>query len=388
MLGVAESVLGLAHFDGLTLFSALAVGGAVGITAATADRRGVRRRLPARSALATTRTGLGAGPRSVGAAGSSDASDVSAVRFLLGMVDPDVVPQICARLRLPPTVVDDAAATASATIGTTAHDARFRARRLFEDRQVPVSVLTWALEADQRETNCAIYLTSRLPEGVRRDILLGVPYGFASGEPVSEGTVAVSPQLPKDPDTVDVRYRDMTESPAAVGGSREGDERGIIAALRHYGAARNMARVRTVTDAIGRRDWAAIGAADLAEPLPGYARWALSTHVACPALLRRQFGGDQPHFAKRMRRAGIVGDSGVYAASWAPARLVLSVLDIGTWAFPARLEDARELLRPLVRDELGRNVEAWAVLAQLLPGFAGTLPELVSTSGAIALGAG
>lgn len=300
------------------------------------------------------------------------------MRFLLGMLEPDVVPEIHARLRLPSPVTGDAATD----------NAQFHARRLLDDPQVPVSVLAWALEADQPDTNYAIYMTSRLPEAVRRDILLGVPYGSGSHEFPVEGTVAVSPRLPKDPDKLDIHYRDVTEGPDAVIGSTPGDERGIIAALRHYGAARKMTRVRHITYAVGRRDWDSIGAADLAVPLPGYARWALSTHLACPAPLRRQFDADQPRFAKRMHRAGIVGDSGAYAASWAPARLVLSVLDVGTWAFPARVEDARELLRPLVREELGRNKEAWAVLAQLLPGFTGTLPQLIRTSGAIALGAG
>lgn len=300
------------------------------------------------------------------------------MRFLLDMLEPDAVPEIRNRLRLPSPVAGDAATD----------NAQFHARRLLDDRRVPVSALTWALEADLPDTNYLIYMSSRLPEAVRRDVLLGVPYGSAFDEPAVEGTVAVSPQLPKNPDTLDVRYRDVTEGPSVVIGSTPGDERGIIAALRHYGVARKMTRVRHITHAVGRRDWAAIGAADLADPLPGYARWALSAHLACPGPLRRQFEGDQPHFAKRMRREGIVGDSGAYAASWAPARLVLSVLDVGTWAFPARVEDARELLRPLVQDELGRNTEAWAVLAQLLPGFTGTLPQLIRTSGAIALGAG
>jgi hypothetical protein len=293
------------------------------------------------------------------------------------MLDPDVVPDIRDRLRLPLAGVGDAAAADE-----------IRAQRLFEDRRVPVSVLTWALEADLPDTNYAIYMTSRLPEAVRRDILLGVPYGSASQESPVEGAVTVSPRLLGTPDTLDVRYRDLTEGTGTMIGPAAGDERGIIAALRHYGTAREMTRVRHVTDAIGRRDWASIGAADLVDPLPGYARWALSTHLACPAPLRRQFGSDRPHFAKRMRREGIVGDSGTFAASWAPARLVLSVLDVGTWAFPGRADDARELLRPLVRDELGRNTEAWAVLTQLLPGFTGTLPQLIQTSGAIALGAG
>lgn len=57
---------------------------------------------------------------------------------------------------------------------------------------------------------------------------------------------------------------------------------------------------------------------------------------------------------------------------------------MGHWAFPARLAEARAALQPLVRVELGGNIEAWAVLTQLLPTFTGTVPELVTTARAIA----
>jgi hypothetical protein len=60
------------------------------------------------------------------------------------------------------------------------------------------------------------------------------------------------------------------------------------------------------------------------------------------------------------------------------------VFHFGTWLFPRRVGEAAATLAPLVRAELGANADAWAVLAQLLPTFAGTVPELVVTSGAVA----
>lgn len=60
------------------------------------------------------------------------------------------------------------------------------------------------------------------------------------------------------------------------------------------------------------------------------------------------------------------------------------MLYFGAALFPHRAAEAAALVRPLVRAELGSNLDAWAVLAQLLPTFAGTVPELVTTSGAIA----
>jgi hypothetical protein len=63
------------------------------------------------------------------------------------------------------------------------------------------------------------------------------------------------------------------------------------------------------------------------------------------------------------------------------------MLDCGRFAFPNRLAAARDLLRPTLARALGANLEAWAVLAQLLPSFAGTLPALIATSAAIGAGA-
>jgi hypothetical protein len=141
---------------------------------------------------------------------------------------------------------------------------------------------------------------------------------------------------------------------------------------------------RTAAAAVRREHWEAVDAADRERPLPGYARWALAIRIDCPHALRERLGAGHPSFAYRMRQAGIVSGPDAYVREWGPARDVLEVLAAGRWAFPARLREAHDALRPLVRERLGANTEAWAVAAQLLPTFAGTVPELVVTAGAIA----
>jgi hypothetical protein len=130
------------------------------------------------------------------------------------------------------------------------------------------------------------------------------------------------------------------------------------------------------------RDWAEVAAADRSEPLPGYARWALAARIDCPPELRAQFGS-HPKFTRRLRTAGIV-ELRDYVESGRPPEDVLAVLHFGAALFPHRVAEAAALLRPLVRADLGTNLDAWAVLARLVPTFAGTVPELVRTSGAIA----
>lgn len=67
-----------------------------------------------------------------------------------------------------------------------------------------------------------------------------------------------------------------------------------------------------------------------------------------------------------------------------PPHEVLGVLQFGRLLFPRRGREVATSLAPLVHAEVGANPDAWAVLARLLPTFAGTVPELVRTSGAIA----
>jgi hypothetical protein len=103
----------------------------------------------------------------------------------------------------------------------------------------------------------------------------------------------------------------------------------------------------------------------------------------CPPALRAQFGS-HAKFTHRVRQAGILAGPGEYATAHGPAAQVLKVLSLGPVMFPARVGEAEDALRPLVRDHLAGREEPWAVLAQLLGTFHGTAPELIMTAGAIA----
>jgi hypothetical protein len=252
-------------------------------------------------------------------------------------------------------------------------------RGLLNDERVPRSLALWMLETDSAEVNAQIYAALE-SVGICRDILLGVPYGPGRSEPVP-----VAHQLPKDPDAAGVI---LPVFGSGTEGSAGNDPRGLVEALRTLGTAGQMKPLRKVAASLGRDDWRLVAAADRELPLPGYARWALAARFNCPAELREQFGSSHPRFAKRFRKEGLVDGPAAYAAEWNPAPLVLRALGIGRWAYPARIAEAEDLLRPLIHEQLDGNVEAWAVLAQLLPTFDGTLPDLVVTVGAIAHGAG
>ncbi|MFI9046452.1 hypothetical protein [Streptomyces sp. NPDC053427] len=70
----------------------------------------------------------------------------------------------------------------------------------------------------------------------------------------------------------------------------------------------------------------------------------------------------------------------------APARAALDHLVHAVTSSPPSpdRQALRALITALTEDHLGGNVEAWAVCLQLLPTFAGTLTELISTAGAVA----
>ena len=227
--------------------------------------------------------------------------------------------------------------------------------------QAPASTLLWMLERDDPDTNALVYHQANVPDAVKRDIIRGIPFGTARGP------------LPvvRTCDKPDCSHR---EPPVAV------SPLGLVGGLR---AARSMITARRAADAVGRVDWPEIADADRAEPLPGFARWALSTRFDCPPEVRAQFGS-HPKFTHRLKRAGIVGDPREYVEDWTPARTVLEVLQVGAALFPERTREAAESLTPLVRGELGANPEAWAVLVQVLPTFTGTAPELVRTCGGVA----
>lgn len=224
----------------------------------------------------------------------------------------------------------------------------------------PRSAMLWLLELDDPATNLIVFHQPRLPDAIRRDILRGVPFGGAAGplyvQPCGERWCGHQQPARLSPGTF-----------------------GTIDGLR---LATNMKEAKTAVQHVTSEDWAGIAAADLEEALPGYSRWALTLRIDCPPQLRAQFGA-HAKFAHRMRQAGIV-EVAEYVETYRPARQVLGVLQHGTRLFPHRVAEAVELLKPLVRGEIGASPDAWAVLAQLLPTFSGTARELISTSAAVA----
>ena len=239
--------------------------------------------------------------------------------------------------------------------------------------EMPASARLWMLEADRPEINEVVVLAGGLAGGLEAAVLRGEPFGPASearwGSPGAESGGGRTLPLAEA-----LRNRPMPEGVRLFGPGE------VVPALR---AVRTMRQGRSAANACGRADWTDVIEVDAEQPLPGFARWALALRVDCPAVLRARFS-DHPSYAYRMRRGGIVDSPAAYAREWRSALTVLAVLDTGRWAFPARLAEAEAALRPLVRGSLGGNVEAWAVLAQLLPTFTGTVPELIVTSGAIA----
>ncbi|MFF8614304.1 hypothetical protein [Streptomyces sp. NPDC015350] len=225
---------------------------------------------------------------------------------------------------------------------------------------LPASARLWVLEEDRADLNELLVLAGGLPRGLESAVLHGEPFGPGRKEPV--------------PVLGALRERLLAESAERLPAAE------LIPALR---AARTMRQGRRAVRSTGRGDWSRVIAADTEQPLPGYTRWALALRPDCPPVLRERFSAHPGH-AHRTRLAGIVDGPETYVREWRSARTVLCALGTGRWAFPTRTGEAENALRPLVRDSLGANVEAWAVLAQLLPTFTGTVPELIVTAGAIA----
>ncbi|WP_053717873.1 hypothetical protein [Saccharothrix sp. NRRL B-16348] len=272
-------------------------------------------------------------------------NNVPGVHFLLSSVDPADAATVRRRLGIGEPEVERAG---------------WWAWRLLQLR-APRSVLLWMLERDDPATNALAYHHPNVTDAIRRDIVRGVPFGTARG-PLPVVRTCVTPGCVHDEPRLVV-------SPF-----------GLVGGLRR---ARSMATARAAAGAVGKADWPEVAEADRVEPLPGYARWVLSTRVDCPPEVRAQFGS-HPKFTHRLKRAGIVADAREYADHWGPARSVLDVLRLGTALFPARAREAAELLGPLVRRELGANLDAWAALARVLPTFSGTPTELVRTCGEVA----
>ncbi|MFE3850034.1 hypothetical protein ACFXPN_02700 [Streptomyces griseorubiginosus] len=273
-------------------------------------------------------------------------TDQRAVGFLLDLIDADPAARIRRRIGAP----------------RPGGNRRRVAQAVLKLTAVPSSVLVWILEEDDPELNAAVYAHPSADPTLRRAVLRGVPFG-----PGRRGPLPVDIGLRK--------HADEPEVPQAV------VARGLVGALR---AATAMGPARIAASMVlGHGDWRTVTAADRERPLPGYARWALAVRPDCPPALRAQFGS-HPKFDHRVRQAGVLAGPGVYATAHGPAAQVLKVLSLGPALFPARVREAEDALRPLVRDHLGDREEAWAVLAKLLDTYHGTAPELIMTAGAIA----
>lgn len=266
-----------------------------------------------------------------------------ALNVLLSLAEPDDAVQVRRLLRVedPPAAARPEHLTAVLRIAASS---------------VPTSARLWMLEADDPEINELVVLGGRLPPALELSVLTGEPFGPDGGRVL--------------PRTRALRIRPLPE------GVRRCAPGEAVPALR---AARTMRQGRSAAKQLGRADWTAVIEADVQQPLPGFARWALALRPDCPRVLRERFA-DHPSFAHRMRTGGIVDGPAEYVREWGSARAVLTTLDVGRWAFPAYMPKAEDILRPLVRDVLGGSLEPWALLAQLLPTFTGTAPELIAAS--------
>jgi hypothetical protein len=299
------------------------------------------------------------------------------MEFLLECAREDLRAELAERLRAAGAVFEDEVIARDPGRASAAE-------RLVRRPDLPRIVLGWMVEQDDPQTNAVLYHHELTPTGIRADIRRGLP--FRPGR--EPGAVVPFDTRRHDQWSVDAQYRSFVHLDAVddfIGGP---DRRGLVEQLRRRGEARKLGACREVADAVGREDWGLIAEADRHLPLPGYARWALCVHPMCPEALRGQLGGHLDRFAKRLRRAGIYRDPAELVHARTPASSTLWLLDMGRHVFTGRLGPARELMAELAREQLGTNFEAWAVLAQLLPTFTGTLAELIVTSGAIAGGAG
>ncbi|MFD9434341.1 hypothetical protein [Streptomyces sp. NPDC060002] len=271
-----------------------------------------------------------------------------AVGFLLGLTAEDTADGIRARIGLPPAATENAAAI------------QRRLNRAWTWPAAPASVVLWVLEQDDPALNAVVWRFVGNDLGLRRALARGVPFGPGRTKPLA----VRSTHERQEPDIPESYVR-----------------HGLVGALRK---AHSMPSARAAASMVlTRDDWETVRAAHDELPLPGYPRWALSVRPDCPPALRAGFGS-HPKFTHRLRQAGVFDGPARYATAHGPAARVLEVLSLGHLMFPARVREAEDALRPLVRDHLGSREEAWAVLARLIDTFHGTVPELVVTAGAIA----
>ncbi|MFJ5674838.1 hypothetical protein [Streptomyces sp. NPDC093097] len=134
--------------------------------------------------------------------------------------------------------------------------------------------------------------------------------------------------------------------------------------------------------------WPALLAAQRAGTLAPHLPEALAQRPDCPremllALLGGTPSADTRWVQDALERGALTPED--LLTHCAPARTTLPHL-IGTAESPAGPGDRcalRERVRALTAEHLGTDPETWAVCLQLLPTFAGTLPELITTAGAL-----
>ncbi|GGN59787.1 hypothetical protein GCM10011579_024270 [Streptomyces albiflavescens] len=271
------------------------------------------------------------------------------VDFLLGLIESADAERVRRRLGLHRPDAAEGKATRSALYAS------------WKRMPVPSSVLLWALEEDDPERNAVVWGHVSADDAMRRAVVRGIPHG-----PGRTRAVRVENELRREQEPPVPEHFSMY---------------GLIGSLR---ASTSMGPARAAaTMVLGHPGWQAVAEADRERPLPGYARWALAVRPDCPPALRAQFGS-HAKFTHRVRQAGVIDGPGQYATTWSPATQVLMVLAMGTTMFPTRVREAEDALRPLVRSQLGGREDAWAVLAQLVRSYHGTIPELVTTAGAVA----
>jgi hypothetical protein len=252
------------------------------------------------------------------------------VRYLLGLLDQPAAERVCERLDITP---DGAVGPSADRVSS------WQVRQVVQG--LHGSVVAWMLQEDTPDGRTLLAYYHRLPIGLRRDV-------------------------------------------DAIEAENDWSAEKLVAALRRAEGPGTLKDARAAVGWVRAVHWPALMKAHDEQPLPGFARWALSERIDCPPVLRAAFG-DHPKFRHRLRQAGIY-ESPVHYLHEAPlgAAQLLRVLGLGRTVFPAHLAEAEAVLGPLVRAQLGADSEAWAVLAQLLPGFAGSLTELLTTAGAIA----
>ncbi|MFG2820521.1 hypothetical protein ACGFX4_13955 [Kitasatospora sp. NPDC048365] len=281
-----------------------------------------------------------------------DDRTATAVGFLLRMADDGVAERVRTRLGL-----DEGRAAAGGVV-----DNSFRG----EVRQAPAQVRLWLLQADDPEVNATLFGMGLLPAGLARDVVAGVPFG-----PGDAGR-----RIERSPYVTAVRPDD----------ERLGEGLALPRILdRLYGAVTrgSLKRARRAAQEVRTADWPGVAAAHAERPLPGYARWALAERFDCPPSLRTAFG-THAKFTHRLREAGIVEGLDDLVTGVAPAITALPLLDVLYRAQPRVVDRSAAAVRPLVHERLGSHVEAWAIVAQLLPEFIGTTAELVDLAAAIA----